>query len=65
MIRTALLQDLPEIVAIYNTSIPGRKVTADLEPVSVENRLSWFHDHHSRRFGYLKKIMKSPDGSVF
>jgi len=47
-IRDALPQDLPAIVAIYNDSIPGRMATADLEPVSVESRLQWFHNHDPR-----------------
>ena len=43
--RLATLDDLPTIVAIYNTTIASREVTADTEPVSVESRLGWFHDH--------------------
>ena len=41
-IRHAEPADLPEIVAIYNASIPGRMATADLEPVSVAERQPWF-----------------------
>lgn len=48
-IRNATLQDLPTIVAIYNSTIPGRMVTADLEPVSTENRLVWFDEHDPAR----------------
>ncbi len=43
--RLATLDDLPTIVAIYNTTIASREVTADTEPVSVESRLGWFHEH--------------------
>jgi len=43
--RIATLDDLPTIVAIYNSTIASREVTADTEPVSVESRLSWFHEH--------------------
>ncbi len=43
--RDATIQDLPEIVAIYNATIPSRMVTADTEPVTVESRLDWFHEH--------------------
>ncbi|MDB5833890.1 MAG: phosphinothricin acetyltransferase, partial [Caballeronia sp.] len=43
--RDATLDDLPGIVAIYNSTVPSRLVTADLEPVSVESRLAWFHAH--------------------
>ncbi|MBT1710823.1 GNAT family N-acetyltransferase [Fulvivirgaceae bacterium PWU5] len=42
--RNATLQDLPQIVAIYNTTVPGRMVTADTEPVTVESRVKWFED---------------------
>jgi phosphinothricin acetyltransferase len=45
MIRDATEVDLPAIVAIYNASIPARRATADTEPVSVESRRNWFHDH--------------------
>lgn len=44
-LRDAIETDLPSIVAIYNTTIPGRGVTADLEAVSVESRLAWFRAH--------------------
>ncbi|RDU99312.1 GNAT family N-acetyltransferase [Trinickia dinghuensis] len=43
--RDATLDDLPEIVAIYNSTIASREVTADLAPVTVESRLPWFHEH--------------------
>ncbi len=42
MIRHAIETDLATIVAIYNSAIPSRMATADLEPVSVESRLPWF-----------------------
>ncbi|MGZ8435481.1 MAG: N-acetyltransferase family protein [Limisphaerales bacterium] len=45
-IRDATEADLPTIVAIYNASIPGRAATADTEPVSVEGRRDWFHQHN-------------------
>ena len=34
-IRDAARSDLPQIVSIYNASIPGRMATADLVPVTV------------------------------
>jgi len=43
--RNALRSDLPVIVDIYNTTIPGRMVTADTDPVTVESRENWFHAH--------------------
>lgn len=44
--RHATIQDLPTIVAIYNSVIAGRMVTADTEPVSVESKLNWFNNHN-------------------
>lgn len=47
--RLATLDDLPTIVAIYNSTVASREVTADTEPVSVESRLPWFHEHQPGR----------------
>jgi L-amino acid N-acyltransferase YncA len=47
--RIATPDDLPTIVAIYNSTIASREVTADTEPVSVESRLPWFHEHTPER----------------
>lgn len=44
-IRDANRSDLKTIVDIYNTTIASRMVTADLEPITEENRVQWFHDH--------------------
>lgn len=46
-LRLAVAADLPAIVAIYNSIIPGRQVTADLEPVTVESRRPWFDAHQN------------------
>lgn len=43
--RVATRDDLAQIVEIYNATIPTRMVTADIEPVSVESRASWFQEH--------------------
>jgi L-amino acid N-acyltransferase YncA len=45
IIRDAVQADLPAIVEIYNAAIRGRISTAQLEPVSVEERLPWFREH--------------------
>jgi phosphinothricin acetyltransferase len=45
MIRDACEDDLPTIVEIYNSSIPGRLATADTEAVSVDARREWFRRH--------------------
>lgn len=41
----AVLADLDQIVAIYNSTIKSRMVTADLEPVSVQSKIAWFKEH--------------------
>ncbi|MCW6037252.1 GNAT family N-acetyltransferase [Spirulina subsalsa FACHB-351] len=45
MIREAVESDLSAIVQIYNEAVVGRKATADLDPISIESRLTWFHEH--------------------
>lgn len=48
-LRDATEGDLPAIVDIYNSTVPGRMVTADTEPVTVEQRTGWFREHDARR----------------
>jgi phosphinothricin acetyltransferase len=45
MIRVASESDLPAIVEIYNQAVEQRFATADLRPVTVDQRRAWF-DHH-------------------
>jgi L-amino acid N-acyltransferase YncA len=44
-IRDANMSDLTPIIDIYNSTIASRMVTADLEPISVANRVQWFNEH--------------------
>ncbi|OCA77689.1 phosphinothricin acetyltransferase [Chryseobacterium contaminans] len=44
--RNAGLADLNKIVAIYNSTIASRMVTADVEEVSVESKVQWFNEHN-------------------
>jgi L-amino acid N-acyltransferase YncA len=44
-LRNAAPTDLPVIVSIYNSTVPGRQVTADTEPVTVESRMNWYNEH--------------------
>lgn len=46
-IRIAQDSDLPAIVAIYNSTVASRLVTADLSPVSVDSRRAWFDEHRA------------------
>ena len=48
-IRDAIAADLPAIVEIYNSTIPSRVVSADTEPVSIDQRLGWFDEHEPSR----------------
>lgn len=43
--RIATFDDLPAIVAIYNSTVASRQVTADTEPVTVASRHAWFSEH--------------------
>ncbi len=43
--RDATINDLAVIVEIYNSTVAGRMVTADTEPVSTESKLKWFNEH--------------------
>lgn len=48
--RLATEEDLPAIVAIYNTAVPTRESTADTVEATVESKLDWFRQHeHDRR----------------
>ena len=47
--RDASLEHLPRIVEIYNSTVPGRMVTADTEFVSVESKVRWFHEHSANK----------------
>ncbi len=47
--RLARHDDLPAIVAIYNSTVASREVTADTEPVSVASRQAWFTEHSPER----------------
>jgi L-amino acid N-acyltransferase YncA len=48
-IRDATDADLPAIVAIYNTAVATRISTAQLDPVTVEERRDWIRDHSPDR----------------
>lgn len=43
--RDAHINDLERIVEIYNTTIAGRMVTADVEPIKTSDRTRWFYEH--------------------
>ena len=61
IVRDAIEADLPAIVAIYNTTVPSRMVTADTVPVAVESRKPWFREH---RPGFRPLWVAEIDGSI-
>ena len=48
-IRDAMESDLPAIIKIYNAAIATRIATAQLEPVTLEERRGWLKQHSSDR----------------
>lgn len=48
-IRVATIDDLPQIVDIYNQSVTTKQATADLTTVTVADRQAWFDAHTGRR----------------
>lgn len=43
--KIATIEELPFIVSVYNSTIASRKVTADTAPVTVADKVNWFHEH--------------------
>jgi len=52
IIRDAVEADLPDIIEIYNATVPTRMVTAELEPTTVEARLPWFDEHSPDQYPF-------------
>ena len=52
-IRTATFDDIEAMVDIYNQAIAAGQKTADLTPVSAEDRMKWFEDHTPDRYPIL------------
>lgn len=48
-IRVATIDDLPQIVDIYNQSVTTKQATADLTTVTVAERQAWFDAHTGKR----------------
>jgi len=61
-IRTAVANDLPAIVDIYNSTVASRIVTAELEPASVESKRAWFLEHREPQRPLWVSI--GADGSI-
>ncbi len=52
-IRTAKLDDLGAIVKIYNQAIAAGHKTADITPVTIDDRKEWFDDHTFNKYPIL------------
>ncbi len=50
MIRLAKTRDLIQINRIYNQAVETRTSTADLEPVSIKDRIAWFDEHDENKY---------------
>ncbi|NCI51045.1 N-acetyltransferase [Sediminibacterium roseum] len=46
--RNAVIDDLDNIVSIYNSTIATRMVTADTEEVSTSSKRGWFEAHNEQ-----------------
>jgi phosphinothricin acetyltransferase len=52
-IRIAKLEDLEVIVEIYNQAISAGEKTADITPVTTDDRKKWFEDHTPNKYPIL------------
>lgn len=57
-IRDAVHADVPRILEIYNHAILTSVATADLEPLSLEQRLEWLHQHQEHGYPVLVALDK-------
>ncbi len=61
MIRTALQKDLPGIVAIYNQAILQPFQTADMDLLTVKDRVEWLEAHKP---GHYPVLVFETDGEI-
>ena len=61
IVQRASDEDLSEILLIYNQSIAGKQATANLEPVTYEERAAWFAEHidSATRPIYIVRMLES------
>ncbi|WP_296245844.1 MULTISPECIES: GNAT family N-acetyltransferase [unclassified Psychrobacter] len=67
IVQRANQKDLPAILAIYNQSIAGKRATANLAPVTCEERQVWFDEHLNKaaRPIYVVKIVSNAEDATF
>ena len=67
IVQRAHKEGLPEILAIYNQSIAGKQATANLTPVSCEERQDWFNEHvnsATRPIYIVKAVVENVDERI-
>ena len=62
LVRPAVVDDVPAMMAIYNQYAVTSHATFDVEPVSLENRLAWFTGFGER--GPFRLVVAERDGQV-
>jgi L-amino acid N-acyltransferase YncA len=56
MIRNASPADIEDIVVVYNEAVLEGRLTGDLEPVSIEDRRTWYFEHQGRYAIFVKVV---------
>jgi phosphinothricin acetyltransferase len=62
LVRPAVVEDVPAMMAIYNHYVETSHATFDITPVSLENRLAWFE--HFGTSGPFRLLVAEQDGEV-
>ena len=62
MVQRASKEDLAEVLAIYNQSIPGKQATANLALVTLEERTAWFDEHLDSPTRPIYVVKALPEG---
>jgi len=52
-IRIAKIEDLKEIVEIYNQAVLEKFATADTEVITLDSRIDWFNNHNPEKYRIL------------
>ncbi len=62
LVRPAVEDDVPAMMAIYNHYVETSHATFDIDPVSLENRLAWFGGYGES--GPFRLVVAEQDGQV-
>jgi phosphinothricin acetyltransferase len=49
IIRSAVLEDLPQLTELHNHYVKNTHITFDTQPFTADQRLGWYHDHSDGR----------------